>query len=759
MIRNRTRGAHSAPFAGGLLLALALGFALPATVTAQGSSYFTVLPCRAIDTRGPAGPWGGPALAAGGVRTAVLGGRCGISTIATAVALNVTVTQPSAGGHLTLHPAGSAVPVSASLNYGAGTTRANSAIVSLGAGGGLSVSSGQPTGSAHFIIDVFGYFDPSGNGQPVVDAGPDQSISPGASALLSGTATDDGLPSSTLVISWSKVSGPGSVVFAAPGSLATSASFGGAGVYVLRLTANDSQVATSDDLTVTVSPSSADGVRLLEQSAFGPTNALIDYVQSIGPAAWVDEQLAAPMSSYPTLPLQPGTVPPTCDAICVRDNYTMYPLQRQFFTNALYGADQLRQRVAFALHELLVVSGRDISQPSWMAPYLQILDRNAFGNYRQLLYEITLNPGMGRYLDMVTSTKNNPNENYAREILQLFSIGLNELNLDGTPQLDLEGKPIPTYDQAIVTGFAKVFTGWTFEAQPSPGVVNYIDPMRLVATNHDTGTKQLLNGVVLPAGQTGVADLNAALDNIFNHPNVGPFVAGHLIRTLVTSNPTPAYVARVASVFNDNGAGVRGDLGAVVRALLLDPEARGDVKTDPNYGHLREPALYVANILRAFNARSANGLTTSDGYLNPQITPMEQDVFRPPSVFSYYPPDYLAPGTTDVLGPEFGILSATTALRRANLVNTIVYSTIPVSANAPNGTSIDQSGLQALAGNPTALVAELDRVLLHGTMSTAMRDSIVTAVNTVPAGTNQLRDRARAALYLVATSSQYQVQR
>ncbi|MEO8348034.1 MAG: DUF1800 family protein, partial [Acidobacteriota bacterium] len=365
------------------------------------------------------------------------------------------------------------------------------------------------------------------------------------------------------------------------------------------------------------------------------------------------------------------------------------------------------------------------------------------------------------YLDMVTSTKNNPNENYAREILQLFSIGLNKMNLDGTLQLDVEGNPLPTYDQAVVTGFAKVFTGWTFEAQPSPGVVNYIAPMRLVANNHDIGTKQLLNGAVQPAAQTGVQDLNAALDNIFNHANVGPFIAGHLIRSLVTSNPAPAYVSRVASVFNDNGSGTRGDLGAVVRALLLDPEARGDFKSDPNYGHLKEPALFVPSILRAFNARAASGAvgSTSDGYLNPQTSPMDQDVFRPPTVFSYYPPDYLAPGTTDVLGPEFGIFSATTALRRANFVNTIVYATIAVSTNAPNGTSIDQTGLQALAGNPTALVAELDRVLLHGTMSTAMRDSIVTAVNAVPAGTNQMRDRARAALYLVATSSQYQVQR
>jgi hypothetical protein len=285
--------------------------------------------------------------------------------------------------------------------------------------------------------------------------------------------------------------------------------------------------------------------------------------------------------------------------------------------------------------------------------------------------------------------------------------------------------------------------------------------MRLIAVNHDTGTKQLLDGVVLPAGQTGDSDLNAAIDNIFQHPNVGPFVGGHLIRSLVTSNPSPAYVARVASAFNDNGAGVRGDLGAVVRAILLDPEARGDVKADPSYGHLREPVLFVAGLLRAFNARAASGAagSTSDGYLNPRTSPMEQDVFRPPSVFSYYPPDYLAPGTTDVLGPEFGIYSATTALRRANFVNTIVYSTIPVDANAPFGTSIDIAGLQALAPDPIALLGELNRVLLHGTMSTAMRDSIVAAVNVVPAGTNQMRDRARAALYLVATSSQYQVQR
>jgi len=728
---------------------------IASAASALAASFYTVTPCRVIDTRDPAGAFGGPALAAGATRGVTVGGQCGISNVAIAVSVNVTVIAPTAGGYLTLFPSGAPMPVASTINYRAGQIRANNAILALGTGGAVSVFGGQGSGTVHFVVDVNGYFDGSGNHQPVVDAGPDQVI-PGATASLAGSGSDDGQPA-PLTYSWTKVSGPGSVVFGNPASPTSSATFGAIGVYVLRLTASDSAVASSDSVVVTATSSSADTVRLLEQSTFGPTNALIAHVQTIGPAAWIAEQLVAPMSSYPTLPLQPTTIPPTCDAICRRDNYSMYPLQRTFFTNALYGPDQLRQRVAFALHELLVISGRDINQPSWVAPYLQVIDRNAFGNYRQLLYEMTLNPGMGRYLDMVTSTKNNPNENYAREVLQLFSIGLDKLNLDGTQELDGFGVPIPTYDQAVVTGFAKVFTGWTFENQPSPGIVNYIDPMRLIANNHDTGTKQLLGPLILPAGQTGDQDLNAAIDDIFNHPNVGPFVGGHLIRALVTSNPTPGYVSRAASVFNDNGFGVRGDLASVVRAILLDPEARGDVKSDPNYGHLREPVLFVNNVLRAFNARSADGTTTSDGYLNPQTSAMDQDVFRPTSVFSYYPPDYLVPGSTTVGGPEFGIFSASTSLRRANFVNTMVFSSIAVSTNAPTGTSLDLTGLQALAGNPAALVEELNRVLMHGSLSTAMRDSITTAVNAVSASNPLLR--ARQALYLFATSSQYQVQR
>src|SRR6202022_3093366 len=230
---------------------------------------------------------------------------------------------------------------------------------------------------------------------------------------------------------------------------------------------------------------------------------------------------------------------------------------------------------------------------------------------------------------------------------------------------------------------------WKLGADVAPGVPDYITPMVLVASNHDTGAKTLLRGVTLPASQTGAKDLSDPLDNIFNPPNVGPFLATPFIHTLVTSNPTPSYVARVAAVFNDNGFGIRGDLSAVVAAILLDPEARSDPPNDPSFGHLREPALFALNLLRGFNAKSANLATTSDGYINPQTISMGQDVFRPATVFSYYPADYLLPGSSTVLAPEFGLLDTSATLKRANFVNTMVFSSIGVGANSPNGTALD----------------------------------------------------------------------
>jgi len=534
-----------------------------------------------------------------------------------------------------------------------------------------------------------------------------------------------------------------------PGAAVVQAACNGASNQDWRLPADQTQ-----------HPSTADAVRFLEQATFGPTRDLIAHVRDIGFAAFLDEQFDAPASSYPTLPLYPTTRDDaTCPAgsTCVRDNYSMYPLQTRFFVNALYGPDQLRQRVAFALHQMLVVSGVEVTQPSWMAPYLQTLDRHAFGSFRQLLFDISLNPGMGNYLDIANNTRSNPNENYAREILQLFSIGTVRLNLDGTTALDSTGQSIPTYTQDTINNFARVFTGWRFATAPATGVPNYIDPMVANNAQHDVGSKTLLNGAVLPANRTTVQDLNDAIDNIVNDPNVAPFIAKQLIQHLVTSNPSPAYVARVAGVFNRDGAGMRGNLESVVRAILLDDEARGDVKSDANYGRLRHPAQFIAGILRAFNARSADASGLSDGYLNPQAVNMGMDVFRPPSVFSYFSPSGTVPGTAGVRGPEFALYSTSTALTRANFVNTIVFSTIPVSTNAPTGTSLDLSPLTALAANPDALLDDLNTLLLHGTMSTAMRNTVRQAVLAVPA-TNALK-RARTAVYLIATSSQYQVER
>ncbi len=535
-------------------------------------------------------------------------------------------------------------------------------------------------------------------------------------------------------------------------------------------------------------PSWPDTVRFLEQSTFGPTVPLITNVQQAGFEAFLAEQLAAPMTGYPDLEFWPQNRPASCTGDCQRDNYTNYLLQRQFFLNALNGQDQLRQRVAFALSQILVVSRVDVPLPSWMRSYQQLLHRSAFGNFRQLLYDVTLHPTMGRFLDMLNNRcqartppeptvcrnglRAQPNENYAREILQLFSVGTFRLNPDGTRQLDGSGNPIPTYDQQTVGEFSRVFTGWILApALPGPSgiggtVPNYRDPMRVRQDAlgredyHDRGPKTLLGGFALPGGQPQAEELNAAIDSIANHPNVAPFIGKQLIQHLVTSNPTPDYVGRVALVFAA-GRNSPTQLYDVVRAILLDPEARGDLKdpaSEPHYGKLREPVQFITNILRAFSA-------TSDGVLNSLSVggsaigsaEMGQDLFNPPSVFSFYPPTARVPGE-GVLGPQFALFSSLTSLRRANFANRVIFSTIPAAApNRPTGTSIDLAQWDALANDPEQLIASLSGLLLHGAMSTEMRDAIRAAVDSIPASNS--RARVRTAIYLIATSSQYQVQR
>jgi uncharacterized protein (DUF1800 family) len=555
-----------------------------------------------------------------------------------------------------------------------------------------------------------------------------------------------------------------------------------------------------------------DRVRLQEQAAFGYSPMLDLRIRRIGLRSWLASQLDEPYPSlnnpYPNQPLKPGNAPPDCNnnqtdvpdvpVTCFRDTYTQYQPQTWFFREAFYGDAQLRHRVAWSLGQIWVTSGVDIQQGRHMVEWHKVLSQHAFGNYRDMMEAMTLNPTMGDYLDMARSTRNNPNENYAREIMQLFTVGLFMLNPDGTLQLDGQGNPIPTYDQNGVNNLTKVFTGWSFCQVPAScanltaGTVNFIDPMLLnggvttVGQNrHDLTAKTLLsypgstttniaactNCTTLPNIATYAnASMEQALDNMFYHPNVGPFVSKILIQHLVTSNPTPAYVGRVAAVFNDNGLGVRGDMKAVVRAIMLDPEARGDVKTDPNYGKLREPVQFAVGFLRTFGVRSADGLGQSDGFLTGrgEFTGMAQVPFLSPTVFNFFPPDYIVPGTA-MPGPEFALMTTGTSIQRANFMNRFVFTNIPIAVSNPNspmGTSLDFSDLQALVvADPSnnLLLDALNNRMLHGTMAPQMRNTIMTAVNSIavsnPPTAAQTLSRVRQAVYLVATSSQYQVQR
>ncbi len=376
--------------------------------------------------------------------------------------------------------------------------------------------------------------------------------------------------------------------------------------------------ATSGMLTAQVvkaiSPNVAD--RFLEQTTFGPNPALVAQVQQSGLPAFLTNQFGAPVTAYPT-PASTET--------------DLGPLQQRFWVHALTGQDQLRQRVAFALGQIFVIGGDKISDPTAYTNYLTLLSNDAFTNYRQIMKDVTLSPAMGHYLDMVNNDKpkagDHANENYARELMQLFTLGTALLNDDGSPQLDSSNNPIPTYSQAQVQEFALAYTGWTYPTMPGATQQKHnpsywTGPMVATDSNHDTTAKQLLqytnaaSGGLLPGGQTSAQDLDGAMDNIFNHPNLPPFVSRELIQHLVTSNPSPEYIQRVSEVFKNNGSSVRGDMKAVITAILLDPEARrGDDPTTANAvdGHLQEPILYIAGLLRAFGAVSDGSNLSGQG--------------------------------------------------------------------------------------------------------------------------------------------------
>ena len=531
--------------------------------------------------------------------------------------------------------------------------------------------------------------------------------------------------------------------------------------------------ASSTPTAAPATVSAADAARLLEQATIGVIQADVATVQSMGVSAYIDSQIALPPTQYTGFSYVPHTAPATCvtdpatptdaSSLCARDDYTIFQVQRQFFQHALGNPDQLRQRVAFALSQIFVVSSTEIYEAYGMADYQNLLLNDAFANYRTLLQDVTLSPVMGHYLDMVNNAKSNaalgtsPNENYGREVLQLFSIGLYQLNPDGTQVLDATGAPVPTYTQDVVEGFSSVFTGWTYP--PLAGATskfgnptNYDGTMVAFQNEHDEGSKLLLDNLTVPANQTPAQDLQLALDNIFNHSNVGPFIGRQLIQHLVTSNPSPAYVARISAVFANDGTGVRGNLAAVVKAILMDSEARGDAPAAASFGHLREPALYITSVMRSMGGQS-------DGvYLASASSSMGQPIFSPQTVFNFYPPSYGIPGTP-LLGPEFGIDNAATALARANFVDTMIMQNGAAANATVTGSTGSTISLAPLAAStdPGAQIQQLNQNLMHGSLSSQAAGVILNAANA--AGSGDALAAARAASYLVLTSAQYQVER
>lgn len=475
-------------------------------------------------------------------------------------------------------------------------------------------------------------------------------------------------------------------------------------------------------------------VHLLEQATFGPTAQDVAAVQAIGPAAWLQQQFQIAESPIPS-------------------GLDSNALRAQVYLNMAQGPDQLRQRVMFALSQTIVISANKVTSGDGLTSWARLLSRNAFGNYRTLLKEVSVNPAMGKYLDNVFNRKAtataSPNENYARELLQLFSLGVWELNTDGSQKLDSQGNAIPSYNQATIGEFARALTGWTYAPIP-PATGGNSNPENFnadlvptsSASRHDTDPKTLLNGLVTPAGLTAAQDLELVIDNIFNHPNVPPFVATRLIRSLVTSNPSPAYVQRVANAFINNGSGVRGDLRAVVTAILLDPEA-----ANPDtvlHGRLKDPVMHVIGVGRALSAQIGDPNSFQFVFSN-----LSQRVLTPSTVFSFYSPTARLNTQPTLFGPEFQLYPPALAVQRANFIYGIL------TGQYGSAFQVDLTPFRVIAADTNALLDKVNATLLMGRMSPSLRQILTTATNALPAtDTNQ---RAIGALYLAAISSEYSV--
>ena len=506
-----------------------------------------------------------------------------------------------------------------------------------------------------------------------------------------------------------------------------------------------------------VTPEAA--ARFLDQASWGPTPESIAQVQSMGFNNWLAAQFALNTSDLPDQPILDSKG---------NSNNNIQPVQAAFFNNALSGQDQLRQRVAFILSQIWVVSQpAGVPQAYAYPPYWRIFRDNAFGNYRDVIKAVTLSPAMGRFLNMANNNKANtakgtvPNENYARELMQLFTLGLTELNPDGSPVLQ-NNVPVPTYTPAVVTGMSRVLTGWTYPTVPGATAKTnnpayFIGQMIPVDAEHDKTAKTIFGNVTIPAGQTAEQDLESLLDALMGQPTMAPFVSQQLIEHLVTSNPSPGYIQRVSSVFENDSRGVRGNLQAVVKAILLDQEARqgDDLLLSPPpaesfihkraasapapFGHMREPILFMTNVLRGLNAKTITSTVSGDA------SAMGENLFNAASVFSYFSPQ--ARTEFGLVGPEFQIYTTQTAADRVNIVTSILYG------NAGKTFQVDLTPFSNRAGDESELLNYISGLFLHGSMPGALEQAAMSAMS----ASSTALGKAQAALYVALTSSQYQI--
>lgn len=564
------------------------------------------------------------------------------------------------------------------------------------------------------------------------------SVSPNSASVQLGTSqnfTATVTGNANTAVTWSvnsTVGGTPIVGFITPAGVYTAPNVPPAGAITVRATSVAVPSAYAQVPITLLAPPPQQvwltGARFLEQSSFGPSPAELAKIQQMGIQAYLDEQFNLPESPIFT---------PADNSMSALRSWALY--------NYTTAPDQLRQRVAYALSQIIVTSGNKLIYPDEILPWMRLLSKHAFGNYRNLLLEVSVSPSMGKFLDLANSVKpglaGGSNENYARELMQLFTIGLWQLNQNGSQTLDQNGHPITTYNQATVAQVALALTGWTYKGPNANGLnwENFSAPMEPRQQYHDTSAKTFL-GSNIPAGQTVQQDLTSLIDCLMAHPNISPFIATRLIRSLVTSNPSGAFIQRIADVFDNNGQGVKGDLKAVVTAILLDPEARQDSPT-ATQGRLKEPVMQIAGLLRALN-----GQFSSSQQLTYLFDYMAQPILAPNSVFSWFSPLFHIP-KSPLFGPEFQIYSPTEATLRGNFIYQML--------TYPGGDMvIDLTPFQAYGNDMPGLVEAANQALLYGRMPAAMKQIIITAAT--PG--YDAPTRIATALYLTALSGQYAVQ-